>query len=133
MPKSIEKVVETTPTYTPINGANAPSEKIDHLGNKVSEAEIKSELDKAAKALKAKNKKAVSIPKQLATVLGDVLPACINGVCIKVPVDGEEYEVPEPYVALIRESLKTINSGDVRRTLKTGADDSFLIEAASKK
>lgn len=130
------QVVQATPTYTPINttaSINSPT-MTTPLGNRVSESEIKSELEAAAKALKAKNKKAVSIPKQLASTLGDTLPACINGVCINVPVDGEEYEIPEPYVELIRNSLKTVNSGDVRRTLSAnqGADDNYLLSVDKK-
>lgn len=92
----------------------------------VNESEIKRELEEAKAKIQSKKLKAISIPKQLASTIGDVLPACINGVCIKVPVDGEEYEVPEPYVAIIRNSLKTINSGDVRANLKSGANDDYL-------
>ena len=119
-------VVQTSPTYTPINGANT-------AGNRVSEAEIKHELKEAQRKLSSKKLKSVSIPKQLAATIGDVLPACINGVCIKVPVDGEEYEVPEPYVEIIRNSLKTINSGDVRATLKAGANDGADALVAKRK
>ena len=119
-------VAQATPTYTPVNGANAS-------GNKVSEAEIKRELKEAQTRLNAKKLKTVSIPKQLAPTIGEVLPACINGVCIKVPVDGEEYEVPEPYVEIIRNSPKTINSGDVRATLKAGANDGADALVAKRK
>lgn len=96
-------------------------------GNRLSESDIKRDLEKAKKELGAKKLKTVSIPKQLASVLGDTLPACINGVCVNVPVNGEEYEIPEPYVEQIRNSLKTINSGDVRANLKSGANDDYLI------
>ncbi len=106
---------------TNINKANA-------LGNKISEAEMKKEVADAAKALATKKKKAISIPKQLAPVVGETMISCINGACIRVPVDGEEYEIPEPFFALIRESLKTVNSGDVRASgaLGNGANDQFL-------
>jgi hypothetical protein len=113
-----KEVVQASPTYTTLN-----VNKTDTMGNRVSETDIKKELEEAKKKLKAKAVKSVSIPKQLASVLGDTLPACINGVCIRVPVDGEEYDVPAPYVDLIRNSLKTINSGDVRSTLQHGNID----------
>lgn len=95
----------------------------------VSETEIKNELKRVAALMKKEKKKTVSIPKQLQATLGDTLPACINGVCVNVPVDGEEYEVPAPYAELIRNSLKTINSGDVRATLEQGVNEDFLADA----
>lgn len=107
--------------------AKAPIVNTTQTGARLSEADVKRDLEKAQKELGAKKLKTVSIPKQLASVLGDTLPACIQGVCINVPVDGNEYEVPEPYVELIRNSLKTINSGDVRANLANGANDEFLI------
>lgn len=112
-------VAQATPTYTPVNGANA-------AGNKISEAEMKRDVEAAAKALGKAKKKSISIPKQMAPVVGDTLISCINGACIRVPVDGEEYEIPEPYYNVIKDSLKTINSGDVRGTLKAGANDEYL-------
>jgi hypothetical protein len=111
-----KNVVQVTPTYSTMNVNTT-----DGLGaSNLSEADIKRDLEKAAKALKAKKLKSVSIPKQLQPTLGPTLPACIQGVCVRVPVDGEEYEIPEPFVEVIRNSLKTINSGDVRATLKAG-------------
>lgn len=112
-------VAQATPTYTPVNGANA-------AGNKISEAEMKRDVEQAAKALGKAKKKSISIPKQLAPMVGDTMISCINGACIRVPVDGESYDIPEPYHALITNSLKTINSGDVRPTLKAGANDDYL-------
>jgi hypothetical protein len=99
-------------------------------GNRISEAEMKRDADAAARALGKMAKKEVTIPKQMAQYLGDTLPACINGACIYVPVDGEAHEVPEPFVAIIKNSLKTINSGDVREQYGFGkkVNDDALIE-----
>lgn len=112
-------VAQATPTYTPVNGANAS-------GSKISEAEMKRDVERAAKALGSAKKKSISIPKQLAPMVGETMFSCINGACIRVPVDGETYEIPEPYHELITNSLKTINSGDVRATLPAGANDTYL-------
>jgi hypothetical protein len=91
-------------------------------GKQITEAEVKRELEYAAQQLSGMKKKSISIPKQMAPILGETLPAMINGVQIRVPVDGESYEIPEAYYEIIKESLKTINSGDVRRDLNLGKD-----------
>jgi hypothetical protein len=100
--------------------------KANETSNSISEAQMKADVENAVKVLGDMPKKAISIPKQMASVLGEVLPAGINGAYIRVPVDGEEYEIPEPYHAIIKESLKTINSSDVRNSLTQGANDQFL-------
>lgn len=112
--------------------AKAEINVANDTGNRPSEAEIKRELKAAAEALKAEKLKSISIPKQMAAMIGDVLPACINGVCIKVPVDGEEHKIPAPFYPIIKESLKTVNSGDVRASLTQGANDQYLESEISK-
>lgn len=96
-------------------------------GSQITEAEMKKSVETAARVLATKKKKSISIPKQLVSVLGDTMISCINGACIRVPVDGNEYEIPEPFHHIIRESLKTVNSGDVRADLTAGANDDFLV------
>lgn len=103
-------------------------------GRQITEAEVKRELDYAAQQLSGMKKKSISIPKQMAPILGETLPAMINGVQIRVPVDGESYEIPEAYYEIIKESLKTINSGDVRRDLNLGKDlDAEALIAPTKR
>jgi hypothetical protein len=87
---------------------------------------MKAEVEHAAKVLGDAPKKSISIPKQMASVLGGTVIAGINGAFIRVPVDGEEYEIPEPYYNIIKESLKTVNSEDVRGSLTQGANDQYL-------
>ena len=108
-----------------VNKANA-------TGNRPSEAEMKREVEAAAKSLATKKKKGISIPKQMAPIVGDTMISCINGACIRVPVDGEEYQVPEPFYEIIKESLKTVNSGDVRASLTQGANDQYLDTVTDK-
>lgn len=98
--------INTADTNT-INTANG-------AGNKISEAEMKRDVEAAARVLKSKGTKSVTIPKQMAPILGETVISCINGACIRVPVDGESYDVPEPYHKIIMDSLKTIHAGDVR-------------------
>ena len=100
--------------------------KANEESNKISEAEMKAEVEAAVKVLSGAKKKSISIPKQMASVLGETLVAGINGAFIRIPVDGEEYEIPEHYHAIIKESLKTVNSADVRESLTQGANDQYL-------
>lgn len=122
------QAIQAVPTFTPtINTTQSVVNTMTtQQGHQISDKQIREDLEYAKKAIQAKGTKSVSIPKQLAATLGDTLPACINGVCINVPVNGEEYDVPAPYVEIIRESLKTIHSGDVRDNLAKGANDGFL-------
>ena len=105
--KELVQVSATHSTINKANGANAYS-------NRPSEAEMKRELEYAKQVLETKSKKSVSIPKQMAQYIGDTMVSCINGACVRIPVDGESYEVAEPYYDLIMNSLKTIHAGDVR-------------------
>ena len=91
-------------------------------GNKISEAEMKRDVERAVKILGEEKTKSISIPKQMAPILGETLRAFINGAEIRVPVDGESYDIPAPYYEIIKESLKTINSGDVRSDRNLGKD-----------
>lgn len=100
--------------------------KANENNNRPSESEMKADVENAVRVIGAAKKKAITIPKQMASVLGEVLPVGINGAYIRVPVDGEEYEIPEPYYNIIKESLKTINSSDVRESLTQGANDQYL-------
>jgi hypothetical protein len=125
-PKGEEAGKTTHQENLPQTLMNANINTTQNMSNKISEGEMKRDVERAAKALKAKKKKAIAIPKQMAPILGDTVLSCINGACIRVPVDGEEYEIPEPYFEVIKNSLKTVNSGDVRSTLKAGANDNFL-------
>ena len=100
--------VSATSSTMNINGANNAN------SNRPTEAEMKRELEYAKAVLSQQKTKSVSIPKQMAQYVGETLPACINGACVRVPVDGESYDVPEAYYPIIMNSLKTIHAGDVR-------------------
>lgn len=115
-------IVQVAATYSTMNNANMGS-------NKISEAEMKRDVEAAAKVLKDSSTKSITIPKQMAPILGETLISCINGACIRIPVDGESYDIPEPYYKVIQESLKTIHAGDVRDEYGFGSkvgDDALL-------
>jgi hypothetical protein len=105
---------------------NANINTTANMSNRISEGEMSRDVERAAKALKAKKKVTVNIPKQLAPTVGDVMISCINGACIRVPVDGEDHDIPEPYAKIIKDSLKTVNSGDVRPLLTQGNDNAKI-------
>lgn len=116
--------VSATTSTMNINGANAAT------GNRPTEAEMKRDVENAKRVLEAQKTKAISIPKQMAQYTGDTMIACINGACIRVPVDGESYDIPEAYHEIIRTSLKTIHGGDVRDQFNLGdkVNDDALVK-----
>lgn len=59
----------------------------------------------------------VSIPKHYQSVLGSLLPLSINGVRRSIPVDGRQYDLEAPYVALLHDSLSVVQAQDVRDEL----------------
>ena len=123
-----EKVEESVAAGEPVLAA--PVINIANGGGaQITEAEVKRELEQAAKTLGEMKTKTISIPKQMAPIIGESLPAFINGVKVVVPVDGESYDIPEAYYEVIKNSLKVINSGDVRADLNLGkdVDDDALI------
>lgn len=66
------------------------------LGNaKVSDADLKRELDKAKASFDGEKLVKVSIPKILEGSVGQTLFVGVNGVFVNIPVDGKEYEIPE--------------------------------------
>ena len=100
-------LVQVSAVHSTINKANS-------AGSTLTEAEMKRDVEAAKRALQAKETKSISIPKQMAPYTGETMVSCINGACIRVPVDGNSYDVPAPYYELIMNSLKTIHAGDVR-------------------
>ena len=128
-----EKVEEAVAAGEPVIAS--PVINVANVGGRqITEAEVKRELNEAAAKLEGMKKKSISIPKQMAPILGETLPAMINGVQIRVPVDGESYDIPEAYYEIIKESLKVINSGDVRRDLNLGKDvDAEALIAPTKR
>lgn len=116
-----QKVAEAVANNEPVLAAPVMNiNTANGAGNRVSEAELQREIDDVAKILGKMPKKSISIPKQLASVVGETMVSCINGACIHVPVDGETYEIPEAYYTIIMDSLKVVNSGDVRPNLAYG-------------
>jgi len=82
-------------------------------GKQFTDAEYKRDLERVKRKLEQEKLVKVSIPKQLRSVLGATLPVGINGVVMNIPVDGNEYEVPEPMAKIIKNSLKVIQVTDV--------------------
>lgn len=102
-------LVQVAATYSTMNTANSAG-----TGNKPTEAEMKRDVEAAARILETSEKKSISIPKQMVPILGETMISCINGACIRVPIDGNSYDIPAPYHQIITDSLKTIHAGDVR-------------------
>lgn len=96
-----EKVEETVvaPTNTTAS-INKPKQKTN--------AELAAETKKAQKAFGNAKKVKVSIPSVLAGQLGSTQFIGVNGVHVNVPVDGEDYEIPEPHAQVLKEMLKNL-------------------------
>lgn len=88
------------------------TQMISHL-----ESGYQTGLRATQRALMKEEKLKVSIPKHYQTVLGNSLPLSINGVRRNIPVDGKQYELEAPYVALLHNSLSVIQAQDVRDDL----------------
>lgn len=84
----------------------------------LSEKEYQESLKKSLEVFKDMKKVKVSIPKQMASVLGSSLPVGINGCVIVIPVDGKQYEVPEAYAEILHQSLQVVQAEDVRHELE---------------
>lgn len=119
----VVNVSATTSTMN-INGANAAS------GNRPTESEMKRDIEYAKQVLSQQKTKSVTIPKQMAQYVGDTMISCINGACVRIPVDGKSYDVPEAYYDVIMNSLQTIHAGDVRDAYGFGdkVNDDALIK-----
>lgn len=77
-------------------------------GKAVSDAELSKDVEKAKKAFEKDKLVKTSIPAVLQAKLGANLFVGVNGVSITVPVDGEEYEVPETFANHIKQTLKDL-------------------------
>ena len=72
--------------------------------------DLEKQVKDAAKALQAEKLVKVSIPKALEKHIGPTLLLGINGVQIVLPVDGQDYEVPAPFKAHLKEYLDNVQS-----------------------
>lgn len=79
----------------------------------LSEVKAAREIEKAKRILKGHKKVPVMIPKQLADSLGSVVNLSINGVPCPVPVDGKTYEIPEPFLLVLKERMQTTQAADI--------------------
>lgn len=77
-------------------------------GRKKSSAELNAEVATAQKAFSGEKKVKVSVPKVLQPQLGNNLFIGVNGVSVNIPVDGEEYEIPETLAKHVKDYLKNL-------------------------
>lgn len=80
----------------------------------LSEKQYKDSLEKMQKVFKDMKKVKVAVPKQMRNVVGDTIPVTINGCTIVLPVDGNQYEVPEAFAEVLYGSLQVVQAEDVR-------------------
>lgn len=66
------------------------------------------EMDTTAAGFQQEKKVSFSIPKMLQASLGTELFIAVNGSHVVVPVDGEEYEIPETLAKHGKEVIKNL-------------------------
>lgn len=71
-------------------------------------AELANETKEALKKFSNEKTVKVSIPSVLAPKLGSVQFISVNGVSVNVPVDGEEYPIPETHANFLKQYLKEL-------------------------
>lgn len=78
------------------------------INKEKSNAQLTAEI-KAAKEKLTKGKMvAVSIPSVLQNHFGSHAFVQVNGSYVNIPVDGEEYSIPEPLANVLKESLRNL-------------------------
>ena len=76
--------------------------------NPKSNKDYQKEMDLTAAAFEQEKKVAFSIPKMMQSSLGSELFIGVNGSHVVVPVDGEEYEIPETLAKHGKEVIKNL-------------------------
>jgi hypothetical protein len=89
-------------------GANTT--KSINEGKRVTDRELSSQIDKAAKVFSDEKKVKTSIPKSYSRFIGETLPLRINGVGIVLPVDGSTHEIPESFANQLRDYLNNLTT-----------------------
>lgn len=86
------------------------TKSVRETAKETAEKDLAGQVKEAAEKLKAEKLVKVSIPKALEKNIGPTLPLGINGVMLVLPVDGEEYDVPAPFKALLKSYLDNIQN-----------------------
>lgn len=81
--------------------------------SQVTEAQYNRDIKNAEQLLGSFPKVKFSIPKQLSQYLGSELIVTIEGVSIHIPVNGKEYEIPEPFEPVAKYTLSHLNVTDL--------------------
>jgi hypothetical protein len=74
----------------------------------VTEAELKKQLDDINRKFKDEKTVKFSVPEQFKKSIGSTLFIGVNGSFINIPVDGNEYDLPETFAKHAKEALKNL-------------------------
>lgn len=103
---------ERVVTEDGVTGINTHSTQVNTTasmkGKGKTNAQLAEDTKKLQRNFKDAKKVKVSIPSVLEAQLGKNMFVGINGVSITIPVDGEEYEVPEPFAQHVKQTLKNL-------------------------
>lgn len=109
-----EEIVEVKPVGTVkteesiVAPVQNTTQTITETNRQKTNAQLVEEIKVAQKKFKGEKKVKVSIPSVLQAQLGTTQFVSVNGVHVNIPVDGEEYEVPETLAGVLKEMLKNL-------------------------
>lgn len=89
------------------NTANTTASIHAHNKQKTN-AQLAAEVKVAKKKFEGEKTVKVSIPSALSGQLGSTQYVAVNGVHVNVPVDGEEYDIPETHANVLKEMLRNL-------------------------
>lgn len=77
-------------------------------GKKITNAELETQLKKAAESFGKEPTVEVSVPKNFQKYIGETLPIRINGVGIVLPVDGTKHKIPQSFSEHLSDYLNNL-------------------------
>ena len=71
--------------------------------------DLQTKRRKLADRYKAEKQVEVSISPMYRPYFGNTMPVLVNGIGIYVPINGQQYKVPETFAAIIKERISNID------------------------
>lgn len=110
-----ERIKEAMNIEADDKAVTVPSQQVRDLnttsslkGHNKTNAELSAEMKAAAKKFKGEKTETVSIPAVLQPKLGPIQFVSVNGISVNVPVDGEEYQIPQSHAKVLKEMIRKL-------------------------
>lgn len=99
---------QVDPTVTPESAKAKPNTTKSIQKAKVSDADLAKEIARAKAAFSGEKTVKVAIPKAFAKDFGPTLFVSVNGAFVNIPVDGQEYEIPETLATHAKQAMNNL-------------------------